>query len=539
MMKTMLLGFAALGSLSVAGCTTQTAAQAPVTATAPTVSVQVVTPEKRDVSRTLTLPGDIVAGEQATLYAKVAGYLDQVLVREGDSVRAGQLVATLRAPELDAEKHQAAQALRALQAAAVGGEAMRKRTAIETQRTRLQVDKARAELAQAEAELTRSEALAKQASAAILEVKTQTAQTKAAVQEAQALVAKSEAEREAAQAEQKLAEVTFARLEGIYQKDKRLLAAQDVDTARSKRDAARSRTVATGSQVQAARARVEALGQQEDATTHRIAQAEASAEASQAQILSARAKTQALKEQLKVAQAEVEIGKGQEQIAAAKAQEGRFQAGAGVGTVEKLTVQAEYRQIRAPFAGVVVQRHADPGAFIQSAAIVTIASSSQVRLRFYVPESETDLMKVGMSVKIEARNLAEPLTARVARTATALDPKTRTLMAEADLSNTARTLFSGTYASVKLTLETHPQVIALPSAAIGSDKSGKFVFIANDGKAKRVPIKVGFDDGKYTEVTEGLKGAETVVVTGRDLLAGGTKLETSPWTPPTPAPKLR
>lgn len=35
------------------------------------------------------------------------------------------------------------------------------------------------------------------------------------------------------------------------------------------------------------------------------------------------------------------------------------------------------------------------------------------------------------------------------------------------------------------------------------------------------------------------KGDETVVVTGRDLLAGGTKLETAPWTPPTPAPKTR
>jgi RND family efflux transporter MFP subunit len=538
-MKTLLLGFAALSGLAVVGCAPQTSAQAPAAAPAPIVPVQVVTPEKRDVSRMLTLPGDIIAGEQATLNAKVPGYLDQVLVREGDSVRAGQLLAVLRAPELDAEKRQAEQTLGALQASAKGSEATRQRTGLETRRTRLQVDKARAELTQAEADQSRSEALVKQAVGAIQEAKTQATQAKSAIEESRALVAKAESEKEATQAELELAEATFGRLDGIYQKDKRLIAAQDVDTAKSKRDAARSRVVAAGSQLQAARARVETAQQQAEGAGQRVPQLEASAEASEAQVRSTKAKVQALREQLKVAQAEVELGKGQEQVASAKAQESRFQIGAGAGAVEKLSVQAEYRQIRAPFNGVVVQRHADPGTLIQANPVLTVATTNTVRIRFYVPESETDLVKAGTAVKIEARNLAEPVTGRVSRTATALDPRTRTLLVEVDLSNTTKALFSGTYATVKLTLETHPQVIALPSAAIGSDKSGKFVFIDDGGKAKRVPIRVGFEDGKFTEVSEGLKGDETVVVTGRDLLAGGTKLETTPWTPPTPAPKTR
>ena len=71
---------------------------------------------------------------------------------------------------------------------------------------------------------------------------------------------------------------------------------------------------------------------------------------------------------------------------------------------------------------------------------------------------------------------------------------------------------------------------------MGSDKSGKFVFIESGGKVKRLTIKIGFDDGQYTEVTEGLSGKETVIVTGRDVLSGGITVETTPWTPPTPAP---
>ena len=45
--------------------------------------------------------------QQATLYAKVSGYLSHVLVDKGDTVKAGQLLATIESQETDAQYNSA------------------------------------------------------------------------------------------------------------------------------------------------------------------------------------------------------------------------------------------------------------------------------------------------------------------------------------------------------------------------------------------------------------------------------------------------
>jgi RND family efflux transporter MFP subunit len=70
-------------------------------------SVQVTTPHRAAVSRTLTLPGSVEAFEKARLYAKVAGYLEQIHVDIGDQVKQGQVLAVLDIPEMTMEYAQA------------------------------------------------------------------------------------------------------------------------------------------------------------------------------------------------------------------------------------------------------------------------------------------------------------------------------------------------------------------------------------------------------------------------------------------------
>jgi RND family efflux transporter MFP subunit len=55
----------------------------------------------------LTLPGSTLPFQQATLYARVSGYLERRLVDIGDEVEAGQLLAVISAPELDQQLAQA------------------------------------------------------------------------------------------------------------------------------------------------------------------------------------------------------------------------------------------------------------------------------------------------------------------------------------------------------------------------------------------------------------------------------------------------
>jgi len=67
------------------------------------VEVKVVHPSRGDIVRYVKLPGTIRANQQATLYAKVAGYLKSLSVDKGDRVQAGQALGKIEVPELQAD----------------------------------------------------------------------------------------------------------------------------------------------------------------------------------------------------------------------------------------------------------------------------------------------------------------------------------------------------------------------------------------------------------------------------------------------------
>jgi membrane fusion protein (multidrug efflux system) len=73
------------------------------------LDVKIARPSRGDIVRYVTLPGSIRANQQATLYAKVPGYLKSIAVDKGDKVQAGQALGEIEVPELlaDLTKYQA------------------------------------------------------------------------------------------------------------------------------------------------------------------------------------------------------------------------------------------------------------------------------------------------------------------------------------------------------------------------------------------------------------------------------------------------
>lgn len=80
---------------------------ATVTAKGPQDVVFVVHPNRKDLTRTITLPGSIRPYQEAAVYAKVSGYLKEIAVDRGDWVKGGQPLAQLVIPEMDREYHRA------------------------------------------------------------------------------------------------------------------------------------------------------------------------------------------------------------------------------------------------------------------------------------------------------------------------------------------------------------------------------------------------------------------------------------------------
>ncbi len=95
---------AALSLGALTGCDqTASAEQKNSTPPVPT-SVRILHPEPGEITRSITLPGNIHAWQETMIYAKVSGYLNAIHADIGDTVKKGDLLAEIEAPEMLADR---------------------------------------------------------------------------------------------------------------------------------------------------------------------------------------------------------------------------------------------------------------------------------------------------------------------------------------------------------------------------------------------------------------------------------------------------
>ncbi len=191
----------------------------------------------------------------------------------------------------------------------------------------------------------------------------------------------------------------------------------------------------------------------------------------------------------------------------------------------------DYREIRAPFDGYIVQRNFDPGHLIMPSSgnttpLFVIADTSKVRIFVYVPEEDVGILRPGLEVSV--RNDAYPgksFGGEVTRIAQGLDPSTRTMQTEIDIVNPEGELKPGMFARVDLALERHANALTLPAGAVIRSGGASFVYVVSDGHARRIPVGTGWQEGDTVEITQGLDDSTRVVLTGWEQLADGTPVQ--------------
>lgn len=210
----------------------------------------------------------------------------------------------------------------------------------------------------------------------------------------------------------------------------------------------------------------------------------------------------------------------------------------------------DYTKVSAPFAGIITARFADPGSLIQSAAgtstqavpLFTLMDMDTVRIYASLPQEVASLIRRGTPVTLTAKELPErEFPGSITRTTNALDPATRTLLIEIDLPNKDHALKPGMYLNATIQLARQAGALAIPPAAVvtaGND-NGKHVFVIREGKAHKVAIQSGLDDGVWLEVTSGLTGDEEIVVVGKGSLTDGQAVQPSPYNLPSGKPSAQ
>ncbi|HEU4407281.1 MAG TPA: efflux RND transporter periplasmic adaptor subunit [Polyangiaceae bacterium] len=138
-------------------------------------------------------------------------------------------------------------------------------------------------------------------------------------------------------------------------------------------------------------------------------------------------------------------------LAAARADAARAQLAERHARAERLRRDRDDTLLRAPFAGVVAARYADPGANVTpSTPVVRLISAGDLFVRFAVPEGRAAGLAVGRRVLVRAGEGAEPIGGAVDRIAPEIDAASRMLFAEADLPPGERGAPAGGLARVSL-----------------------------------------------------------------------------------------
>jgi membrane fusion protein (multidrug efflux system) len=204
-------------------------------------------------------------------------------------------------------------------------------------------------------------------------------------------------------------------------------------------------------------------------------------------------------------------------------------------STERTQTLLAFAKITAPFAGIITMRYVDPGAFVpaatagstpQGAALFTLMDFSTVRVQTGMPEIEVPFVRAGQPVKVAIEGLqGRAIEGAVSRFSYALEEATRTMLVEADLPNPELALRPGMYATVKVGVEKHTDALLIPVEALVMEKTSAFVFKHAEGKAKKTPVTLGFNDGANVELLKGVEPGEQIIIAGKLTLADGQAVQ--------------
>ncbi len=209
-----------------------------------------------------------------------------------------------------------------------------------------------------------------------------------------------------------------------------------------------------------------------------------------------------------------EYNRSMAQLKAAQAQVNADQA-----NVERLKVLENYKNVTAPFDGVVTQRHIDIGDLVtagstsSTTSLYSVAQIDKIRVYVDVPQRASAGMVVGVPAVAVANEFPDrTFVGTVARTASAIDPATRTLHVEVDIDNPNGQLLPGMYVEVTFNLS-HEELLQVPASALLFRASGPQVaVVGDDAKVHFHNVTIGIDNGDVVELASGVTAQEKVAL---------------------------
>jgi HlyD family secretion protein len=390
------------------------------------LTVTVVKAKPGGIERTTTQPGTLRAFEHVEIYAKVSGYLKDQNVDIDSTVKKGQLLARIYAPELEKD---------------------RKHAEAQLEQSKAQKAQMLAHVAAAKAELKAAESLINQRKAEIKRTVANLHYREKQFTRVGVLVKYKSVD-------QKLVDEVFDQLEAA-------LAWKDA--------------------------------------------AKAGKETAEADLKAKEAKVEQAKADLKAAEASIDVAQS---------------------ALDRAKIFEGFTEIRSEYDGKVTERNYHNGNFIRPGdrgaqlPILVVQRRDKMRLIVQIPDVDVPYCNAGDPVTFSISTLPDEENKeflsgkyKLSRLSNSQNQKSRTMRAEVDVPNPEGLLRDGMYGEVTIRLEpARKDAVHVPSSALRREESkGKkkvCLFVVREGKARRLDVRVGTDNGNEAEILPGGQAAD-------------------------------
>jgi RND family efflux transporter MFP subunit len=205
---------------------------------------------------------------------------------------------------------------------------------------------------------------------------------------------------------------------------------------------------------------------------------------------------------------------------------------ANEANVRQLEAMQSFKQIVAPFDGVVTARNTDIGALINAGntagqELFEISDLHRVRIYVQVPQAFSADLHPGLKATFEVPQYpGRKFDAVLVTTSNAMNAASRSMLVELQADNTDGKLFGGTYCQVDFQISGDPNVVRVPATALMPGNSGMQVAVLGaGGKVALKAVQLGRDLGDSLEVTVGLTSQDRVIDSPPETLRSGDTVQ--------------
>jgi len=200
--------------------------------------------------------------------------------------------------------------------------------------------------------------------------------------------------------------------------------------------------------------------------------------------------------------------------------------------VRQLEAMESFKQITAPFDGIVTARNTDIGALINAGStagqqLFEVSDLHRVRIYVEVPQAFSADLRPGLKATFEMPQYpGQKFDATLVTTSNAINAASRSMLVQLQADNSDGKLFGGTYCRVDFQIPGDPNMVRIPATALMPINRGAQVAVLDhNNKVVLKSIQLGRDFGDSVEVTAGLAPQDRVIDSPPETLQNGDTVQ--------------